>query len=209
MIDKNAAELGREAARRLAELGACEIEPGLTDAEFDRIEAEYGIEFADDHRAFLAEGLPVASLPPEEAGMLWENSWLDWRNGDPEHLRYRVDRAVDGLLPSMKDPASWLSAWGPRPEDPEEAFAEARRRLALVPRLVPVYGHRFLPAGRGTYGHPVLSIYNWDMVCHSEDLGDYIDREFGEPERDADGIVIYDAPRNARPTVAFWSDFIG
>ncbi|MFJ8963949.1 hypothetical protein ACIRG5_31625 [Lentzea sp. NPDC102401] len=40
----------------MAELGCCEIAPGLTDAEFARIEAEHGFEFADDHRAFLAVG---------------------------------------------------------------------------------------------------------------------------------------------------------
>ena len=57
--------LGAEAARRLAETGLYECEPGLTDAEFERIEREYGFEFADDHRAFLAAGLPV-NVPPED-----------------------------------------------------------------------------------------------------------------------------------------------
>jgi hypothetical protein len=41
--------LGIEAAHRLAELGCCEIGPGLTDAEFAGIEHEFGFEFADDH----------------------------------------------------------------------------------------------------------------------------------------------------------------
>lgn len=53
--------LGIAAARRLAEPGCREIAPGSTDAEFARIEAEWGLEFADDHRAFLAAGLPVNS----------------------------------------------------------------------------------------------------------------------------------------------------
>jgi hypothetical protein len=34
--------LGAEAARRLARIGPYEFEPGLTDAEFTRIEREYG-----------------------------------------------------------------------------------------------------------------------------------------------------------------------
>ncbi|MET7993254.1 hypothetical protein ABZU76_20390 [Amycolatopsis sp. NPDC005232] len=76
---------GARAARLLAALDCCRIEPGLTDAEFDRIEAQYDIEFADDHRAFLAAGLPVES--PREEGQTWQQPWPDWRNGDPATLR--------------------------------------------------------------------------------------------------------------------------
>ncbi|WP_158645546.1 hypothetical protein [Stackebrandtia albiflava] len=50
---------GTAAARRLAESGVAGIAPGLTDAEFTRLEARFGIEFAADHREFLAAGLPV------------------------------------------------------------------------------------------------------------------------------------------------------
>ncbi|CAM5562780.1 hypothetical protein SBADM41S_02302 [Streptomyces badius] len=59
---------GERAARRLAELGVCKLEPGLDDAEFDRIETECGIAFAADHRGFLAAGLPVGRAAPPEEG---------------------------------------------------------------------------------------------------------------------------------------------
>ncbi|WP_216651531.1 hypothetical protein [Actinomadura litoris] len=59
MISDGGARLGRQAADRLIQLGCCVIEAGLTEAEFARIEHENGFEFADDHRAFLAAGLPV------------------------------------------------------------------------------------------------------------------------------------------------------
>ena len=49
--------------------------------------------------------------------------------------------------------------------------------------MIPVYAHRYLPAGRGTYGHPVLSIYQTDIIIYGTDLADYIDREFGSAER--------------------------
>lgn len=49
----------------MAELDCCEIEPGLSEAEFDRIERDFGFEFADDHRAFLAAGLPVKQEPEQ------------------------------------------------------------------------------------------------------------------------------------------------
>jgi hypothetical protein len=51
--------VGAWAARRLAQTGLHELDPGLTDSELARIDREYGFEFADDHRAFLAAGLAV------------------------------------------------------------------------------------------------------------------------------------------------------
>lgn len=75
VIDISTARLGAEAARRLQQADCCEIEPGLSDDEFERIEAEYGFQFSDDHRAFLAAGLPV-SEPPQE-GASWAKPWPD------------------------------------------------------------------------------------------------------------------------------------
>jgi hypothetical protein len=80
LISKEGFRLGMEATRRLAELDCCEIEEGLSEAEFARIEQEYGVEFADDHRAFLAAGLLVRQ--PWEEGQTCEHPWPDWRNGD-------------------------------------------------------------------------------------------------------------------------------
>jgi hypothetical protein len=60
--------------------------------------------------------------------------------------------------------------------------------------MVPVYSHRYLPAGRGTHGHPVLSMHQTDIVYYGIDLPRYIDQEHAaEPEA----------------TVAFWRDLVG
>ena len=64
------------------------------------------------------------------------------------------------------------------------------------PRLVPVYSHRYLPAGRGASGHPVLSVMQTDIICYGADLDDYLYREFGLG-------AAGDKP--CRPTVMFWS----
>jgi len=66
--------------------------------------------------------------------------------------------------------------------------------------MVPVFGHRFLPAGRGSFGHPVLSMYQTDVICYADDLLQYIGNEFGPEAR---------RPAVARPTVRFWSDLVG
>jgi hypothetical protein len=205
VIDEEATRLGQEAARQLAELACCEIAPGLTDAEFDRIEAEFDFEFADDHRAFLAAGLPVNSPFEPEPGVYytWRQPWPDWRNATPDDLRSRLDRPVYGVLSDVEDATLWIPAWGERPTDTAKALEIAKPELAEVPKLVPVYAHRFLPAGRGTFGHPVLSIHQTDIIYYGMDLADYIHHEFGGPGLDRD-----DPAWQPKATVPFWKDFL-
>ncbi|MBN0046379.1 hypothetical protein JS756_20175 [Streptomyces actuosus] len=44
MISSRGVRPGAKAARRLAETGLYEFEPGLTEAEFERIERAYGFD---------------------------------------------------------------------------------------------------------------------------------------------------------------------
>ncbi|MFC4071794.1 hypothetical protein [Actinoplanes subglobosus] len=185
-------ELGREAARRLAE--RCrDIQPGLTGAEFDRIEQSYGFAFADDHRAFLAAGLPVGG------------SWPDWRNGDPQVLRDKLTWPVEGVLYDVEHNAYWNNGWGERPAQTSVAVGRARKHLATVPTLVPVYSHRYLPAGRDTSGHPVMSMYQTDIIYYGMNLLDYVYQEFSA----GPGIRRSDPRWEPLATVPFWRDLVG
>ncbi|GAB2753220.1 hypothetical protein [Streptomyces bullii] len=194
------ASLGAAAARRLTETGRYEFEPGLTDVEFARIEREFGFEFADDHRAFLAAGLPV-NVPPED-GQTWDRPWPEWRAGDVDSLRRQLAGPVEGVLFDVERNGFWYAGWGERPADQTASVETARRHLAEVPVLVPVYAHRYLPTGRGNFGHPVLSVCQTDIIYYGLDLDDYIHREFGE----ARGAV--DDSWNPKTTVPFWRDLL-
>jgi hypothetical protein len=200
VISSEAARLGEEAARRLVRAGQHEIGPGLTDAEFARIERDYDFEFADDHRAFLAAGLPL-NRPPEE-GRTWFKPWPDWRDGDPGDLREQLGRPVEGVLFDVGHNALWPPSWGQRPAGLSQALSTARQHLIRAPAMIPVYGHRYRPAGRGTYGHPVLSIYQADIIIYGTDLADYIDHEFTHPDRPIG--PDWTPP----PMVSFWSEFV-
>ncbi|MET7970018.1 hypothetical protein [Micromonospora sp. NPDC005305] len=96
--------------------------------------------------------------------------------------------ALDGIRHG-----EWPPGWSRRPHDLDRRMAKAKRLLAAVPRMVPVYGHRYLPAGRGSSGHPVLSIHGLsDTIVYGHDLAHYIDHEFREP----------------RVTVSFWREYV-
>jgi hypothetical protein len=197
--------LGTEAMRLLRRRATCAVQPGLTDAEFARIEQDYGFRFADDHRAFLANGLPVHTRPePQLAGVIktYSDPWPDWRHGDPSTLRERLDWPTSGVLFDVLNNNHWYEGWGPRPPDPKSARALAEQLLTHVPTMVPVYGHRYLPAGRGTWGHPVLPIWQTDIIYYGLDLADYIDRGFGKP------APCWSEGKEPEATVDFWRDYV-
>jgi len=152
--------LGTAAAAQLARFDGrvCRIEPGLTAAEFTRVEDEFGFEFAEDHRTFLAAGLPLSIPHDDPPGVIRTDRtpWPDWRDGDPAVLRERLNRPVEGVLFDVEHNAFWDGSWGERSAESGDALDIARRCLLDVPRLVPIYGHRYLPAGRGSFGHPIL-----------------------------------------------------
>jgi hypothetical protein len=187
-INPKGAALGIEAARRLAALGHVKIQHGLTEVELARVERTFGFQFADDHRAFLAAGLPTGP------------SWLDWRKGDQAALRDRLAWPVHGMLFDVEHNGYWHESWGDRPSNRRDAVAAAEPHLRKVPQMVPIFGHRFLPSGRGSYGHPVLSMYQSDIIYYGHDLEDYIHSEFGGPAPDRG--------QDPQATVTFWKDFL-
>jgi len=186
-VTDDATALGATAASLIAGAGRVPIRPGLSDGEFAAIEAEFAFSFADDHRAFLAAGLPYG------------RGWPDWRDGDRTDLREWLAWPVEGVVFDILQNDFWYDGWGPRPANDDQAVAVARGQLLTAPRMVPVYSHRYLPAGRGTGGHPVLSIYQTDVIVFGADLADFLCEEFGvgEPAR-----------RPARATVGFWSRLV-
>ncbi|WP_445169511.1 hypothetical protein ACTXG7_09405 [Mycolicibacterium sp. Dal123E01] len=165
--------------------GTVTMTPGLTDDELARIENEFGFEFADDHRSFLCTGLPIGE------------SWPDWRSAPRRSLQQRMRLPVEGILFAVEWREFWGADWGVRPARMKDALRSANYHLARVPRLVPVQANHYLPAGRGTSGNPVLSVYQSDVTCCATDLPAYIAREFEGSEPDA--------PLRTS-AVRFWSD---
>ncbi|MGW4894738.1 hypothetical protein ACWEQL_21080 [Kitasatospora sp. NPDC004240] len=178
-----------EAAEALHRLHGADLAPGLSEQELDTVEARFGFRFAADHRVFLGAGLPLGK------------GWPDWRDSeDPGALRDSLNRPVEGTLFDVRHNSFWYPAWGERPEQAKAAVRIAKTFLADVPQLVPVFGHRYLPGTPGQFGHPVLSVYQTDIIYYGADLTDYIRHEFAGLPAQLD---------DARATVPFWSYVLG
>jgi hypothetical protein len=75
-----------------------------------------------------------------------------------------------------------------------------RAVIAAAPRLIPLFGHRFLPEEPLASGNPVFSISQSDIIHYGSDLADYLEREFGPAQP-------HPAMGEVR-RIRFWSDAV-
>lgn len=160
----------------------------MSDAEVSAVEVAYGFRFPPDLRALLQHALPVGRGFP------------NWRSGPESDLKDRLAWPLEGLRFDVEHNAVWLSGWGARPAPLRDAIARLRRLVAEAPTLVPVYGHRFIPANPWAEGNPVLSVVQSDIIHFGNDLVDCFRRDFLVPPP---GWAAK-APRKVR----FWNEII-
>ena len=182
-------------AQAVALLGSAGIrlDPGLREGEITSVEDRLGFEFSGIHRALLSEVLPCGSAT-------WRaDQWPDWRSGTTAELQHLLAGPIDGVVFDVRHNSFSPDSWGERPPLDDEAEAQAREDLAAVPRLVPIFGHRYLPAEPAIHDPPVFSIHQTDVIYYGRDLADYLARELGVRRTPP---VEVEASRRVR----FWSD---
>lgn len=167
----------------LREAGA-RLEPGLSEAELAGLQAKWGIVLCADHAAFLRLAVPVGE------------GWIDWRTAPDDLVRDRLSAPRDGLLFDVAHNEFWPRSWGPRPSDPAAAEELASVRLAEWPRLVPLFGHRYLPPGPCVSPAPVLSVVQSDVIYYGRDLLAWVQREFL-------GVPLPEQTQS--PEIPYWS----
>jgi hypothetical protein len=140
--------------------------PGLTETEAKRAEDHYAFRFPSDLREFLMSGLPISK------------GWPNWREVTNPDIARIMNWPFEGMCFDISNNVFWLDEWGEKPSTDEEAFAAAKTQLDLAPTLIPVYGHRYMPAAPDLAGNPVFSVYQTDIIYYGADLGNYLENEF-------------------------------
>jgi hypothetical protein len=174
----------RDEQRILSDAGI-EISAGLTETELQLIERVIGCALPPDLRSFLAEGLPIGPGFP------------DWREPNSAAIRAQLAWPLEGIEFDIEENAFWWSEWGGRPRNIETALALARIHLNAAPRLVPVRGHRYLPAEPALVDNPVFSVYQTDVICYGKNLAAYLRCEFLQLPRE-------EAVRGELREIRFW-----
>ena len=151
---------------------------GLSESQLQMAEGVFGFRFPPDYRALLAERLPIDINEPDGSSLQQFPDWSDPFGPVTQNVQWPW---VSICLDVGKYNQFWLDEWGEKPNDERERLDIARAKWSIAPRLIPVYGHRYLPAIPQS-GNPVLSVYQTDIIYYGWDLESYIKAEFfGQP----------------------------
>lgn len=156
---------------------------GYTAAELDDAQARFALRFPPDLVALLRARRPLRGY--------------DW-TGPEDPIRRALAWPLAGLLFDVEN-GLWRPEWGERPADAGERAECVTALVAAAPPLIPILGHRYLPAEPLEAGNPVLSVYQSDIIYYGRDLEDYFARESGG------GTGPVTAPVRR---IRFWSDII-
>lgn len=143
-----------------------QVQPGLSESEFARAEAEFGFAFPPDLKAVLSAGLPVGPGFP------------DWRAaGARQHLKASLDLPIAAISFQIARNTLWSKSWGPRPSEPEKALRVARNALKRAPLLIPIFNHCYIPCNPCLAGNPIFFVDENRIFCCGLDLSDFFERE--------------------------------
>jgi len=165
------------------------VAAGLTEAELLAAESAIGSRMPPDLRQFLSEGLPIGSGFP------------NWREPRSEEILAQLEGPFEGIAFDIEHNAFWWASWGPRPLALADAIELARRQFAAVPRLIPIYGHRYIPAEPCISGNPVYSVYQTDVIYYGMNLSNYLRCEFAPSATEE---ATEEEPR----TIRFWDELV-
>lgn len=164
------------------------LEDGLTLDEVHNIEKLYHIRFPKKLREFLMETLPTSK------------GFYNWRNYKKDNIQC-INQVMQKPLLDIYEMARevyWCDDWGEEPGDIMEIEQEVRRRLKKAPKLIPIYGHRYIPM-ISEENPPIISVHGIDIIYYGEDLEDYFNIEFGKKKQEEIEFLKIKA-------IPFWSD---
>jgi hypothetical protein len=139
---------------------------GLTDEEINRVELVHRFRFPPDLRSFLAKAMPLSTT----GGFRFP----DWRDPGSAALRDQLAGPFEGIAFVIERNAFWWKPWGTRPAALPDAIAVAKAAVEKAPRLIPIFGHRYLPAEPELAGNPVFSVHQTDIINYGTDLRRYL-----------------------------------
>lgn len=169
------------------------LKPGMTEAQIEQAQGHYQTEFPLALKCLLMTVLPVS--PPFY-------DWTDYSMKNEARIKSYLNRPLEGMLFDIEHNGFWLAEqWGTKPETLAECLAIAETNIKQMPKLIPIYSHRYLANLGDDLLSPVLSIHQTDIIYYGKDLWDYFAVEFAVKryeDIDFSGVNM----------IPFWSDLV-
>ncbi|MBU1077035.1 MAG: hypothetical protein KKH98_07075, partial [Spirochaetes bacterium] len=99
---------------------------------------------------------------------------------DTKQINSCMDNLLGGIYFDVMQNGLWLKSWGRKPESPEKIHTRLRIMLKEAPRIIPVYGHRFLLIEPCRSDNPIFSIHQSDIICYGANFRRYLLTELAD-----------------------------
>jgi hypothetical protein len=207
---------------------------GLEEEEIDVIEQKYQIKFTPEHRAFLnilhtIDRQEEVECYDEEGEVycLKKSFFHNWKTDDKE-LNYRFDWIFETIFDDILGVNQpWLESWGKvRPKSNVAKKEFFSNWLEQAPKLIPIFGHRFVVSEPSDCDNPILSVYGSDIIVYGWNMRHYLlselkehlelmyrdcDEEYGysiEYGKELEAIETYEYVAAKNKTIPFWEEMI-
>ena len=182
-----------EKIRQILENKEIEILNGLSDEEFEKIEKFYNIKFPKVLKILYKSFLPNLY------------NWRDFSEDNVEKIKKYLNMPIEGILFDIQYNSFWMDCFGEKTGDIEQNKAKAEEYLKNakeeeVPRLIPIYSHRYVPSFPDSIDVPVFSVMQTDIIYYGKNIENYFEHEFGNnynPEQEIADLGVIEIP--------FWS----
>jgi len=159
---------------------------GYSQSEIADIQSAWKIRFPPD----------LAALLREQRSLLDGPGAFDWIRTEPNIIQAKLDWPFDGFWFDVEHNAVWWPEWGEKPDAAADQYRRLREIFRAAPRLIPLFGHRYLPEQPFETGNPVLSVYQTNVICYGTNLTDWLARERAGWDS---------APMSSVKEIPFWS----
>ncbi len=142
---------------------------GLTNDEIKKIEQTYDIKFPKSLREMYQIALPISK------------SFYNWRNFNEANVKKIKDMIkwpLEGVLFDLENNNFWDDNWGEKPLDLLYAKQKCIEEMQKVPKLIPIYGYRYIPIMNEVDEPPIFSVYQTDVIYYGINLENYFRIEF-------------------------------
>jgi hypothetical protein len=163
---------------------------GLSSAEVKSIEEQLGFRLPEDF-VYLFQNL-------QDPG----NVFFPYSKFEKRRYDRMIAWVLKGIEFDIEHNKFWLDRWGKRPTTLSAQLDIARRDFVTWPKLLPIFGHRFLAAEPCRSGNPVFSIMQTDIIYYGANLAHYLMLEF--VERGDHHYRLHTYAQNIQP-IQVWS----
>ena len=146
---------------------------GYSQSELADIQAKWRFRFPPDLMAILLERRRVIDL-----GERFRS--FDWLETPDNQIAEALNWPFEGFLFDVEH-GLWWPEWGEMPSDLLVRRERFKEIFARAPKLIPVYGHRYIPEEPHEEGNPIFSVWQMDVICYGANLADYIEQETKTP----------------------------